>query len=144
MDGQLDDKEKEKLKLVKEADNKKVNSDTCHFDIYHVNMSLWHLSDTCQASENQERRNLQAESEKMERILNARSMLLQKKDECERRLSDVGSLPLSEVEKLKGKDVKSLVKQLHSTNNELKKFSHVNKKVGFEWLCRFKWLRRRK
>lgn len=65
----------------------------------------------------------------MEKILNTRSMLLQKKDECERKLSDVGSLPMTEVEKYRGKSSKSLVKLLHQTNTELKKFSRVNKKA---------------
>jgi len=104
LDKEMDAKEKKRLELTADVDKQK-------------------------GKENQERRKLQEESEKMERILNQRSLLLQKKDECERRLSDFGSLPLNELEKLKGKDLKTLVKQLHSTNQELKKFSHVNKKA---------------
>ncbi len=65
----------------------------------------------------------------MEKLLNKRSLLLQKKEECEKKIREIGSLPTSEVETFKDRTLKQLMKTLHSTNQKLKGFSTVNKKA---------------
>lgn len=65
----------------------------------------------------------------MEKLLNKRNLLLQKKEDCEKKIREIGSLPTSEVENYKDKNLRQLLEFLHSVNSELKKYSHVNKKA---------------
>jgi len=86
------------------------------------------------SQENEQARALQAESENMEKLLNKRSLLLQKKEDCERKIREIGSLPTSEVETHKDNTLKQLMKLLHQTNTDLKGYSHVNKKALDQFL----------
>jgi len=72
---------------------------------------------------------LQDESKKMEKLLNKRSLLLQRKDDCMRKIREIGSLPSATFEDFKELPSRELMQRLHKTNGELKKFSNVNKKA---------------
>lgn len=90
---------------------------------------------TVQNKESEEAKQLRGESEKMEKLLNKKSILLQKRDELERKIREIGSLPTTEVESFKAiKDLKELMKRLHTTNQELKGFSNINKKAGDQYV----------
>eukprot|EP01135_Chromosphaera_perkinsii_P000613 Nk52_evm16s136 gene=Nk52_evmTU16s136 len=82
-----------------------------------------------QALEREKADSIQGETKKMEKLINQRTLLLQKKEENMRKIRDLGSLPSEAFEKYQNKSLKVLYKQLQSTNNELKKYSHVNKKA---------------
>eukprot|EP00048_Salpingoeca_helianthica_P020901 m.9177 g.9177 ORF g.9177 m.9177 type:complete len:1197 (+) comp5363_c0_seq1:148-3738(+) len=65
----------------------------------------------------------------MEQILNKRSLLLQKKEECMRKIRELGSLPAEAFSKYQKTSMKELYRMLADCNKQLKKFSHVNKKA---------------
>lgn len=65
----------------------------------------------------------------MEKILNKRSLLLQQRDECLRKLKDLGAPPADAFEKHQRTERGRLLDALHKTNEKLKKYSHVNKKA---------------
>eukprot|EP00698_Gefionella_okellyi_P003554 TRINITY_DN13345_c0_g1_i1.p1 TRINITY_DN13345_c0_g1~~TRINITY_DN13345_c0_g1_i1.p1 ORF type:complete len:1206 (+),score=342.11 TRINITY_DN13345_c0_g1_i1:115-3732(+) len=73
-------------------------------------------------------RNLQEESKEWERLMNKRTLLVQKKEECMKKIRDLGSLP-ADAQKYASESVKELLKKLHKVNEALKKYSHVNKKA---------------
>lgn len=87
-----------------------------------------------QASENEQTKALQEESEAMEKLLNRRSILLQKREELEKKIRDIGPLPTAELENVKSKSLKELLKLLHETNQKLKGFTSVNKKALDQYL----------
>ncbi|KAI0930349.1 hypothetical protein AcW1_009066 [Taiwanofungus camphoratus] len=64
-----------------------------------------------------------------ERYLAKRQMLLNRKDECNRNIRDLGVLPEEAFEKYTSERLDRLVKKLHAVNEGLKKFAHVNKKA---------------
>lgn len=64
-----------------------------------------------------------------ERYLAKRQMLASRKDECSRNIRDLGVLPEEAFEKYVNEKPDRLVKKLHSVNEGLKKFAHVNKKA---------------
>jgi len=71
-----------------------------------------------------------AEVEKQaEKQLNKRSMLVQKREENLRKIQQLGSLPAAELEEHAHDAVKDLMRKLHKCNQELTKYSHVNKKA---------------
>ena len=51
------------------------------------------------------------------------------KDECMRKIRELGSLPSDAFEKYQNLNSKQLFKKLEQCNQELKKYSHVNKKA---------------
>merc|ERR1712223_1458506 len=50
-------------------------------------------------------------------------------EECTKKIRELGSLPTDAFTKYKNMSQKQLFKQLEKSNNELKKYSHVNKKA---------------
>uniref|UniRef100_A0A7S2ANS6 RecF/RecN/SMC N-terminal domain-containing protein n=1 Tax=Octactis speculum TaxID=3111310 RepID=A0A7S2ANS6_9STRA len=64
-----------------------------------------------------------------EKQLNKRSMLVQKREENLRKIQELGSLPTAELDTHSHLNIKDLMKKLHSTNQKLTKYSHVNKKA---------------
>jgi structural maintenance of chromosome 3 (chondroitin sulfate proteoglycan 6) len=70
----------------------------------------------------------------LEKLLSKRSLLLQKRDEFERKMREIGSLPTAEIDQYKNLGLKELTKQLHKTNQQLKTKSHVNKKAMDQYL----------
>jgi structural maintenance of chromosome 3 (chondroitin sulfate proteoglycan 6) len=51
--------------------------------------------DKLKAKENEEALRVQSEAKVMEKLINKRSLLLQKKEECMRKIRELGSLPAS-------------------------------------------------
>ncbi|KAI8339568.1 hypothetical protein BC941DRAFT_254380 [Chlamydoabsidia padenii] len=72
----------------------------------------------------------------LERYLYRRSIMHQKKEECNANIRDLGVLPDEAFDKFKGYSVEKLLRRLHKANESLKKYSHVNKKA-FEQYTRF-------
>ncbi|XP_042143182.1 structural maintenance of chromosomes protein 3 [Ixodes scapularis] len=65
----------------------------------------------------------------LEKMTSRQSLLLKKKDECMRKIRELGSLPADAFEKYQNLSLKQLFKKLEQSNHELKKYSHVNKKA---------------
>lgn len=54
---------------------------------------------------------------------------MKKKEDCTKKIRELGSLPADAFDKHQKTPVKTLWKKLHQCNEELKKYSHVNKKA---------------
>lgn len=65
----------------------------------------------------------------MEKIAHKRSLLMKKKEDCTKKIRELGSLPADAFDKHQKTPIKTLWKKLHQCNEELKKYSHVNKKA---------------
>ncbi|KAI7902915.1 uncharacterized protein BX663DRAFT_55209 [Cokeromyces recurvatus] len=76
------------------------------------------------------------EEKRLEENLLKRSLLTQKKEECNANIRDLGVLPDEAFEKYNTSKIEKLLKKLHRTNEKLKKYGHVNKKA-FEQYGRF-------
>ncbi|GLJ18306.1 hypothetical protein SUGI_0323950 [Cryptomeria japonica] len=85
--------------------------------------------DELKALEDNYERTLQDEAKDLEQLLNKRNLLQGKREEFMKKIRDLGSLPSDAFEKNKRKNLKELHKMLHKCNENLKKFSHVNKKA---------------
>ncbi|KAF5340619.1 hypothetical protein D9611_007366 [Ephemerocybe angulata] len=81
-------------------------------------------------------RSMSKQQKTTERYLAKRQMLSAKKDECNRNIRDLGVLPEEAFEKYVNERVERLMKKLHTVNEGLKKFAHVNKKA-FEQYSNF-------
>ncbi|OMO91069.1 RecF/RecN/SMC [Corchorus capsularis] len=78
--------------------------------------------------DNYERR-LQDDAKGLEQLLSKRSNLLAKQEEYSKKIRELGPLSSDAFETYKRKHVKELLKMLHKCNEQLQKFSHVNKKA---------------
>lgn len=65
----------------------------------------------------------------MEKLLNKRSVLLQKREECTRKIRELGSLPTNALGEYKDYTLKELMAELKEVNVKLKDYSSVNKKA---------------
>lgn len=65
----------------------------------------------------------------LESLAQRRTQLLMKRQDLERRVSDLGTLPADAYEAHRGRPLKELHSRLQKANTELKKFAHVNKKA---------------
>lgn len=65
----------------------------------------------------------------LEKISSKQAVLLKKKEECLKKIRDLGSLPSDAFERYQNLNLKQLFKKLEQANHELKKYSHVNKKA---------------
>ncbi|CAL1707049.1 unnamed protein product [Somion occarium] len=74
-------------------------------------------------------RGVSKQQKNTERYLAKRQMLLTRKDECNRNIRDLGVLPEEAFEKYTNEKLDRLVRKLHTVNEGLKKFAHVNKKA---------------
>lgn len=72
---------------------------------------------------------LQDESKDLEQLLNRRNLLHVKREDLMKKIRDLGSLPSDAFEKYQKKSIKELHKTLHKCNEQLKNYSHVNKKA---------------
>ncbi|KXJ23506.1 structural maintenance of chromosomes protein 3 [Exaiptasia diaphana] len=72
---------------------------------------------------------IQDDAKALEKIANKRSLLMKKKDDCMKKIRELGSLPSDAFDKFQKTALKTLWKKLHHCNEELKKYSHVNKKA---------------
>ncbi|KAJ2929838.1 hypothetical protein H1R20_g7273, partial [Candolleomyces eurysporus] len=89
-----------------------------------------------QAQQTEDSRSMSKQQKTTERYLAKRQMLSAKKDECNRNIRDLGVLPEEAFEKYINERVERLMKKLHTVNEGLKKFAHVNKKA-FEQYSNF-------
>jgi structural maintenance of chromosome 3 (chondroitin sulfate proteoglycan 6) len=64
-----------------------------------------------------------------DKLLNKRTMLVEKAQEKQRMIRDLGTLPNRELEEFQRLNEKQLLKKLQSVNEGLKKYSSVNKKA---------------
>ncbi|CAN6456210.1 unnamed protein product [Victoria cruziana] len=81
------------------------------------------------AVEDNYQRTIQDEAKMSEQLVNKRNILTSKQEDYMKKIRDLGSLPSDAFEKYKRKNIKELHKMLHRCNEELKQFSHVNKKA---------------
>ncbi|CAO3568041.1 unnamed protein product [Mortierella alpina] len=81
---------------------------------------------TDQLEESRRVRRMQKDAEK---YVSRRNLLLQKKEDCIRSIRELGVLPEEAFEKYKNAASQKLLKQIHKVNEELRKYSHVNKKA---------------
>nr|CAD1823923.1 unnamed protein product [Ananas comosus var. bracteatus] len=72
---------------------------------------------------------LQDGARDLDQLMNSRSMHITKQEECMKKIRDLGSLPSDAFETYKRKSKKQLQKLLYECNEQLKQFSHVNKKA---------------
>ncbi|RAW43492.1 Structural maintenance of chromosomes protein 3 [Phytophthora cactorum] len=72
---------------------------------------------------------IQQETRQAENILNKHRRLLKKREDATRDIRELGTLPISELEKFKGLPFSDVIKQFKRRNEKLKKYSHVNKKA---------------
>ncbi|XP_046850172.1 structural maintenance of chromosomes protein 3-like isoform X2 [Xenia sp. Carnegie-2017] len=72
---------------------------------------------------------LNDDSKSVEKIASKKSVLIKKKDDCMKKIRELGSLPSNAFEKYQAVNVKALWKKLQKCNEDLKKYSHVNKKA---------------
>ncbi|KAG0292461.1 Structural maintenance of chromosomes protein 3 [Dissophora globulifera] len=82
-----------------------------------------------QASLQEETRLVRKIQKDAERYVSRRNLLLQKKEDCNKSIRELGVLPEEAFEKYKNASSEKLLKQIHRVNEELKKYSHVNKKA---------------
>uniref|UniRef100_A0A4W3JTC6 Structural maintenance of chromosomes protein 3 n=1 Tax=Callorhinchus milii TaxID=7868 RepID=A0A4W3JTC6_CALMI len=69
------------------------------------------------------------DTKELEKMTNRQGMLLKKKEECMKKIRELGSLPQEAFEKYQTLSLKQLFRKLEQCNQELKKYSHVNKKA---------------
>lgn len=73
---------------------------------------------------------LEGSHESQEKLLNKRSMCIQKREDYMRKIQELGSLPpAAELTAFTKKSISALMKKLEDINKKLKKYSHVNKKA---------------
>ncbi|KAI8824993.1 putative chromosome segregation protein SudA [Fimicolochytrium jonesii] len=72
----------------------------------------------------------------LEKYVSKKTSLMQRKEECMRSIRELGVLPDDAWERFEGFNGNKLLKRLHSVNEKLKKYSHVNKKA-FEQYVNF-------
>ncbi|KAK2465769.1 hypothetical protein APHAL10511_002313 [Amanita phalloides] len=104
-----------------------------------LNSSIATLRSTLEQLQNQQAedgRTISRQQKTTERYLAKRQMLLTRRDECNRNIRDLGVLPEEAFEKYINEKLDRLVKKLHTVNESLKKFAHVNKKA-FEQYTNF-------
>ncbi|KAH9980560.1 P-loop containing nucleoside triphosphate hydrolase protein, partial [Russula vinacea] len=74
-------------------------------------------------------RSMSKQQKSTERYLAKKNLLVNKKDECNRNIRDLGVLPEEAFDKYINEKSDRLVRKLHTVNEGLKKFAHVNKKA---------------
>ncbi|RLN59466.1 hypothetical protein BBP00_00006477 [Phytophthora kernoviae] len=72
---------------------------------------------------------IQQEARRAEKVMNKRRRLLKKREDTTKDIRELGTLPMSELEKFKVLSYQEVLKQFKRRNEKLKKYSHVNKKA---------------
>ncbi|KAH9048361.1 structural maintenance of chromosome protein 3 [Lactarius hengduanensis] len=85
--------------------------------------------ETMQNQQTEDSRSMAKQQKSTERYLAKKNLLVNKKDESNRNIRDLGVLPEEAFEKYINEKSDRLVKKLHAVNEGLKKFAHVNKKA---------------
>lgn len=71
-----------------------------------------------------------SESKEMEKLLGRRTLYVTKREECQRKIRELGSLPADAFDKYKDRPAKDLMRELEKVNASLSKMSGVNKKAA--------------
>ncbi|GJJ08490.1 hypothetical protein Clacol_002708 [Clathrus columnatus] len=74
-------------------------------------------------------RGISRQQKNTERYLSKKQVLLSRKEECNKNIRDLGVLPEEAFQKYTNEKIDRLLKKLHTVNEGLKKFAHVNKKA---------------
>ncbi|CAI8586571.1 unnamed protein product [Vicia faba] len=74
-------------------------------------------------------RQLQEEAKELEQLLSRKNTNSAKEEEYTKKIRELGPLTSDAFEMYKRKNIKELQRKLHSCNDKLQKFSHVNKKA---------------
>lgn len=82
----------------------------------------------CRLQDSRIEKDLAEEQEQMDTIFNRRALFTQRKEEAEKKIRELGSLP-SDFDKHRGSSMETLLRKLKKTNENLKAYSHVNKKA---------------
>ncbi|KJE90720.1 cohesin complex subunit [Capsaspora owczarzaki ATCC 30864] len=90
--------------------------------------------DTMKDRERVLREALAREGKAIEKILNKRNLLLQRREECTRKIRDLGSLPTEAFDNYQTTPLQRLYELLNKCNENLQKFSHVNKKAVDQYM----------
>jgi len=85
-----------------------------------------------QADEAKAERTLAEESKGADKLMNRRALLLQKQEDCTRKIRDLGTVP-SGHEKYKNKTVDQLIAMLEKVNTKLKKYRCVGLSRHTSW-----------
>ncbi|OIT26628.1 structural maintenance of chromosomes protein 3 [Nicotiana attenuata] len=85
--------------------------------------------DKLKALEDEYQNTLQDEARELEQLLSKRNTYLAKQEEYSKKIRELGPLSSDAFETYKRRNVKELYKILHKCNEQLKQFSHVNKKA---------------
>lgn len=72
---------------------------------------------------------VQLEARRAEKIMDKRRRQLQKREDALKDIRELGTLPVSELDKFKDLSLGDVVKQFNKRTEKLKKYSHVNKKA---------------
>merc|ERR1719244_1437314 len=72
---------------------------------------------------------MEEDAKDLDKMASKQNLLHQKIDECTKKIRDLGSLPSDAFDKYQNLATKALFKKLETANNELRKYSHVNKKA---------------
>lgn len=97
-------------------------------DLEHKLSELIAELETTRESERELEKRLEDERHRAESMHSQRALQMQKKRDAERKIRDLGSLP-ADFEKYQGLAHSTLMRKLKAANDELGKFSHVNKKA---------------
>lgn len=81
------------------------------------------------SQESEATRSLQDASKRMEALLNKRSVIMQKREDVQKKIREIGSVPAEALAKFKDENMSRWLKALQDTNSKLKSYSHVNKKA---------------
>lgn len=96
--------------------------------------SLREKSETIQTNLNALRENMQEHAKQMEKLLNKRNLLQEKRDNAKRKIGELGSLPDKEVKEYRSLRRRELISMLQERSKALKKYAHVNKKALAQFL----------
>lgn len=82
-----------------------------------------------QSKESEAHHQLTADAKNMDKLMNSRLIYVAKRDDCAKKIRDLGALPNDAFEKYKSMDIKKLMSKLEKANSEIKKMAGVNKKA---------------
>ncbi|KAH9083418.1 structural maintenance of chromosome protein 3 [Lactarius deliciosus] len=111
--------------LTKKVQEMERGVDRLMHDLQEYRSSL----ETMQNQQAEDSRSMAKQQKSTERYLAKKNLLVNKKDESNRNIRDLGVLPEEAFEKYINEKSDRLVKKLHAVNEGLKKFAHVNKKA---------------
>ncbi|XP_063994564.1 structural maintenance of chromosomes protein 3-like [Diachasmimorpha longicaudata] len=82
------------------------------------------------AKEKEVQEKIESDAKDLEKLASKQNILQQKIAECTQKITELGALPSPEAyEKFGNMSTKQLFKEMEKANNQLKKYSHVNKKA---------------